>query len=120
MNAHRTRRQQDHHILRVHGHAIVQEKEAAKIFEEVGQRSLERLFPGFTEDSSEQATLSTSQSGIGQKRARDVARPAHLRALIAAKSRILDMVRDATTPGLVPEQPLLSALVGHYRHSRRS
>ena len=42
----------------VHDHAILQEKRAAEIFDEDGQRSLERLFPGFTEDSSEQATLS--------------------------------------------------------------
>ena len=54
------------HILKVHGHTILQEKEAATIFE-VGQRSLERLFPGFAEDSSEQATLSASLSGIGYK-----------------------------------------------------
>ena len=38
-------------------------KEAANIFE-VGHRLL-RLFPGFTEDGLEQATLSASQSGIG-------------------------------------------------------
>ena len=55
------------HILEVHGHTILQEKEAAKIFDEVGQRSLERLFRGFTKDSSKQATLSASQSGIGTR-----------------------------------------------------
>ena len=73
------------HILRVHGHRILQEQWAAEIFEEVGQRSLERLFPGLTENSMTQATLSAGQSGIGYKRARDVAAPAHLGALIAAK-----------------------------------
>ena len=41
---------------------------------------------------------------------RDVARPAHLGALIAAKPRILDMIRGATTAGLLPEQPLLARL----------
>ena len=40
-------------------------RQAANIFDEVGQRSLERLLPGFTEDGLEQATLSASQSGIG-------------------------------------------------------
>ena len=74
------------HILRVHGYTILQEKEATKILE-VGHRSLERLFPGFTEDSFEQATLSANQSGIGYKRTRDVASQAYLGALIAAKSR---------------------------------
>ena len=38
------------HILRVHGHTILQEQRAAEVCDEVGQRSLERLFPGFTED----------------------------------------------------------------------
>ena len=38
-------------------------KRAAEICDEVGQRSLERLFPGFTEDSLVQATLSAGQSG---------------------------------------------------------
>ena len=39
------------HILRVHGHMILQGKRPAEIYDEVGQGSLERLFPGFTEDS---------------------------------------------------------------------
>ena len=66
------------HILRVHGHTILHKKRAAEIYDEVGQMSLERLFPGFTEDSSVQATLSGGQSGRGYKRARDIAAPAHL------------------------------------------
>ena len=65
------------HILRVHGHTILQEQRAAEIYDEVGQRFLERLFPGLTEDSMTQATLSASQSGIGYKRPRDIAAPAH-------------------------------------------
>ena len=73
----------------MHGHAIHQEKEATKIF---------------TENSSEQAPHSASQSGIGYKS------PAHFGALIAAKPRILDMIRDATTAGILPEQPLLARL----------
>ena len=47
-------------ILRVHG----QEKRAAEIYDEIGRRSLERLFPGLTEDSMTQATLNAGQSGI--------------------------------------------------------
>ena len=57
------------HIMRVHGHTILQEQRAVEIFGEVGQRSLERLFPGFTEYSSEQATPSAGQSGRGYKSA---------------------------------------------------
>ena len=44
------------HILRVHGHTILQEKRAAEI-----NRSFERLFLGLTEDSSGQATISAGQ-----------------------------------------------------------
>ena len=65
--------------------------------DEIGQRSLERLFQGLTEHSMTQATLSAGQSGIRFKRARDIAAPAHLGALITAKPRILGMIRDAET-----------------------
>ena len=51
------------------GHTILQEQWAAEIYEEVEQRSHERLFPGLTEASMTQATLSAGQSGIGYKRA---------------------------------------------------
>ena len=56
-------------------------------------------------------THSAGQAGIGYKRAADVARPAHLGALIAAKQRILDMIRGATSAGVLPAQPLLVLLV---------
>ena len=94
------------HILRVHGHTILHDGQAAAIFDEVGQRSLERLFPGFTEDSSTQAALSASQSGLGCKRSVDVARPTHLGALMAAKPPILDIIRSTATADFVPEQTL--------------
>ena len=53
------------HILRVHGHTILQEKRAAVFYGEVGQRSFERLFQGFREDSSKQAipVLGTRERG---------------------------------------------------------
>ena len=56
------------HNLRAHDHTILQEQRAAEIYDVVGQRFLERLFPGFTEDSMTQATLSAGQSGIGHKK----------------------------------------------------
>ena len=90
-------------ILRVHGHTILQEERAAEIYDEVGQRSLERLFPGLT-----------GQSGIGY-RARDFAAPAHLGALTAAKPRIQAMIRDAVWAGPLPEHLLktrLAAVIG--------
>ena len=56
-------------IRRVHGHTIIQQQRVLEISDDVGQRSLERLFPGFTEESVTQATLSAGQSGIGYQRA---------------------------------------------------
>ena len=97
------------HILGVHGHTIFQEQEATQIFD-VGQRSLQRLFPGFTEDSSEQATVSASQSGTGTTVHRMLPTPAHLGALIAAKPLVLHMSQGAAKAGLLPEQPLLARL----------
>ena len=88
----------------------LQEQRAADIYDEVGQRSLERLFPGFTEDSMTQATLSAGHAVIGCKRARDIAAPAHLGAFIAAKPRIQAMIQDALTAGLVLQQPLEARL----------
>ena len=63
-----------------------------------------------SQDSMTQATLSAGQSGIGFKRARDIAAPAHLGALIAAKPRIQGMIRDAVWAGLLPEQILEARL----------
>ena len=57
-----------------------------------------------------QATLSASQSGIGFKRARDVAGPAHLGALIAAEPQIHGVIRDAVLAGFLPEQLLETRL----------
>ena len=94
------------HILRVHGHTILQEQRAAEIYDEVGQPSLERLFSGFTEDSLTQTTLNAGQSGIGYERARDIAAPAHLKALVAARPRIQAMIQDAATAGLLPKHLL--------------
>ena len=84
------------HNLRVHGHKILEEQWVAAVYDEIGQQSLERLFPGFTEDS---ATLSAGQSGIGFKG-----------ALIAAKPQIQGMIRDAVRAGLLPEQILETRL----------
>ena len=53
-----------------------------------------------------QATLSAGQSGIGYKRARDMAAPAHQGELIAAKTRIQAMIQDGVIAGLMPKQPL--------------
>ena len=80
------------------------------MYDEIVQRSLERLFLGLTEDSMTQATLSAGQSGIGFKRARDIAAPVHLGAPTAAKPRIQGVIRDAVWAGLLPEQILETRL----------
>ena len=98
------------HVLRVHGHTILEEQSAAAVKNEIGQRSFERVFPGLNEDSMTQATLSASQSGIGFKKTRDIAAPAHLGALIEANPRVQGMIRDAVLAGLLPEQVLETRL----------
>ena len=92
------------HIRRVHGHNNLHERQAAIIFDEVGRKSLGGLFTRFTEDTSEQAALSASQSGIRYRRARNVACPAHPGALRPAKPSILCVIRGAGTVRLLPEQ----------------
>ena len=94
----------------MHGHTILQEKRAVGIYDEVGQRSLERLFPGFTEDSLVRATLSAGHFGIGYTRARDIAAPAQLGALMAARPRIQAVIQDAVTAGLLLKRPLEARL----------
>ena len=89
---------------------ILQGQRAAEIDDDVGQRSLQRLFPGCTEDSMTQATLSADQSGIGYRRACDIAAPAHLGALVAAKPRIQAMIQDAVLAGLLPKHLLETRL----------
>ena len=62
------------HILRIHSHTILEEQSVAAVCHEIGQRTLERLFPILTEDGMTQATFSTSQSGIGS-RERETSQP---------------------------------------------
>ena len=97
-------------LLRVHGHTILQEREAAKVLDEVRQRSLERPLPGFTEDRSEHATLSASQSSIGYRRAWDVGRPSIPRRSCSPNHDFWTGFGFATTARLLPKQPLLARL----------
>ena len=53
---------------------IPEEQSATAVYDEIGQRSLDPLFPSLTEDSMTQATLSASQSGIGP-RERETSQP---------------------------------------------
>ena len=88
------------HVLRIHGHIILKEKEgAAKIFDEVGQWSRETLSRDYS--GLEQATL---------RRAQYVASPAHFGAPIPAKPPNLNKIQDAATARLIQNQLLLERL----------
>ena len=100
------------HILRVSGHTILQEKRAAEIFDEVGQRSLERLFPGFAEDRLGASHVSAPASRVlGTRGRRGRCRPRTLWSTHCSQiADFLDMIQDAATAGLIPKQPLVARL----------
>ena len=74
-------------ILRVHGHTILEEQRPADVRNDIGQRSLERLFPGLAENSTTQATPRST-----------------------GKPPIQAMIKDAVWAGLLPEQILEARL----------
>ena len=88
-------------ILRVHGHSLAEQSGAATNFDAVGRETLERLFPGMTDEGYLQAALGDSQAGLGWKQALDVARPAHLGGLIAAGPRVKAMFKACEVAGLL-------------------
>ena len=100
------------HILRVHGHQLAEQGGATATFDGVGRASLERLFPGITAEGHVQATLSAKESGLGCRQASDVARPAHLGALLAACPRVKDMLKECIVAGLLPVDQLENQLDG--------
>ena len=82
-------------------------KRAAEIYDEVGQRSLERLFLAFTEDSFGASNTQCWPTWDRTQRERETLRVQHsLGALIAAEPRILAMIQDAVTAGLLPQTTL--------------
>ena len=89
------------HILRVHGHRVAGTGGATEAFDGVGQATLKRLFPGITAEGHEQSALSVSEGGLGWRTASDVARPAHLGALVATGPRIRAMIHSAAEAGLL-------------------
>ena len=52
------------HILRENGHTILEEQNAAAFHDEIGQRFLDRLFRGLTEDSMTEATRPSAQASL--------------------------------------------------------
>ena len=94
----------NNHILRVHGHTILQEKEAANIFGVGKGRSKDSLqFLLRTMRNKPRSAPANQKLGTTEHRML----PAQT-TLIAAKPRMLDMIRDAATAGILPDQPLLT------------
>ena len=90
------------HILRVHGHLLSQDPGDLGAFDKVSRTTMDRLFPGLTDESHDQAALATSLGGVGWRRAADVALPANLGALVAAAPKIRTMAEAAERAGLLP------------------
>jgi hypothetical protein len=88
------------HILRVHGSRLSDEGSTTRSFDELGQATLDRLFPGITPAGHIQASWSTRHSGVGWRQASEVARSAHLGALTATKPLVLAMIADTAKAGL--------------------
>ena len=90
------------HILRVHGTTLHRENSAAlRQFDESGRREKDRLFPGLTEESHIQASLSDAYGGLGWRKASEVALPANLAALIMSAPKIKHMAGQASLAGLL-------------------
>ena len=89
------------HILRVHGRRLQQAGALAQ-FDQMTSGEMDRLFPGLTEESHEQATLGAAWGGLGWRRASDVALPANLAALVTAAPMVRDMAAAAVHAGLLP------------------
>jgi broad specificity phosphatase PhoE len=89
------------HIMRVHGDELVRHGEALNAFDDAGQESMDRLFPGLTAEGREQASLAAAVGGLGWRRAKDTARPANLGALVSAGPKVRAMAAAAVHAGLI-------------------
>eukprot|EP00973_Karenia_brevis_P002274 305165-Karenia_brevis.AAC.1 len=63
---------------------------------------MDRLFPGMTPESHEQATLAAAVGGLGWRKASEVALPANLGALVMAAPKVRTMAAAAEKAGLLP------------------
>ena len=99
------------HILRLHGHTILDEESAAKTFDDIGMGSLERLSSRIHRFKvrSKPRSVQASQ-GIGCRRSVDVARGTLGRGNCSRTPDQRRMIRDATNAGLVAAPPLLTRL----------
>ena len=90
------------HILRVHGHDLLEAGDSLQQFDSAAELAMDRLFPGTTAEGLRQAALAAPKGGLGWRWAADVARPANLAAMLAAGPLIRAMARDASFAGLIP------------------
>ena len=89
------------HILRVHGHELVQRRDKLEAFDDVTREVVDRLFPGLSAEGYEQATLTAVLGGIGWRRGTDTALPASLGAHTVAKPVVRWMAKAAEKAGLI-------------------
>jgi hypothetical protein len=90
------------HIWRVHGDELARRGDTLDAFDSATQEAMNRLFPGLTAESHEQATLSAAVGGLGWRRASDTARVANLGALVSVGPRVRSMAAATAHAGLVP------------------
>ena len=90
------------HILRVHGDELLQHSEALGCFDTSAREAKDRLFPGLTPESHEQASFGAAVGGLGWRTATDTARPANLAALLQAGPKVRGMAASASRAGLLP------------------
>jgi hypothetical protein len=88
------------HILRVHGYDLLGSPEL-RSFDVIIKEAKDRLFPGLTAESHEQASLSAVFGGLGWRRASDTALPANLGGLIMAGPRVRSMAQAMARAGLL-------------------
>ena len=91
------------HILRVHGHTILEEKRAAT-------KSAEGPLNDCSQASRRTVWNRRRSARVNPGTGSDIEGPAQLGALIAAKPRVLAMTGDAVTAELLPEQLLVTRL----------
>ena len=91
------------HILRVQGHDLALEHAPLDAFDSLAKETMDRLFPGLEPEGYQQASLAASLGGLGWRSAADVARPAHLAALVMATPKVHSMAGAAVRAGLLPE-----------------
>ena len=106
------------HILRAHGHTLFRNPEQLRGFDDITRTTLDRMFPGLTSSSHEQATLACKVGGLGCQRAFDIALPANLSALVVAVPKIRHMAHAAQSAGLLDETRLLTQLEGKLRATK--